>query len=81
MKPGTKTTEFWLTIVANVAGVLLLLTGVLLAAEVIGNPEKTEQLASTLVTVGTAMLGLSNTGYAVSRGIAKHRNRDDSRPR
>jgi len=58
MKPGYKTTEFWLTLLANTIGALL--TSGLIAD------------GSTLARVlGVIMMVLSTLGYNVSRGMAK----------
>ncbi len=58
MKPGYKTTEFWLTIAVNV-GAALLISGAL----PVEGPAT--QVIAALVS------GLTNAGYGVSRGLAK----------
>ena len=58
MKPGWKTTEFWLSLIAAVVGVL--------AAN--GNLDPSSSLAKI---VGIAAVVLAAMGYTVSRGIAK----------
>lgn len=60
VKPGYKTTEFWLTLVST-------LLGLLFASGVIA-PEGTDGLSKAFAFVATA---LTTMGYAVSRGLAK----------
>ena len=64
MKPGWKTTEFWLTLITQILG-LLQLTGVIKPEEAGPLSQGTGQIIGGLMTVGPAI------GYAVSRGIAK----------
>ena len=59
MKPGWKTSEFWLTLIANV-GSILILSGAL------PNEHVAVQVIAGIVA------GLSNLGYGISRGLAKH---------
>ena len=57
-KPGYKTTEFWLSLMAMVIGTLL-------ASGAIGDASKFGQLLGFLATV------LSSLGYTVSRSLVK----------
>lgn len=65
-KPGYKTTEFWLTLIANLIGVTLA-SGLVL-------PET--QLGQGL---GLATVVLSNLGYTVNRSVVKARFEDSRR--
>lgn len=56
--PGWKTTEFWRTLIADVAGFGLIVYGVIKANE-------------TAIAIGGGIVGLSTAGYSVSRGLAK----------
>ena len=58
MKPGYKTTEFWLTVASNILG-LLYASGVITDGGTIGK------------IIGVAAMILATLGYNVSRGIAK----------
>lgn len=58
MKPGYKTTEFWMTALAAMVG-LLMTSGLFL-----GDSVWTKGL-------GLVAAGLASAGYAVSRGMAK----------
>ena len=58
VKPGYKTTEFWLTILVNV-GAALLVSGLIPVESVVS------QIIAALVA------GLTNAGYGVGRGLAK----------
>lgn len=57
-KPGWKTTEFWLTLLASLAGAAI-------ASGVIGEGSQVGEI------LGTIVIGLSNLGYGVSRGLTK----------
>lgn len=57
MKAGIKTTEFWLTVAANVVGALL------------ASGQFTE--GTTAKLIGVAAMVLTTMGYTVSRGAAK----------
>ena len=59
-KPGWRTTEFWLSTVATLCGLLY-------SAEIIG-PEETGSGARALGFIAAA---LSTLGYSVSRAIVK----------
>jgi hypothetical protein len=64
MKPGYKTTEFWVSIVIAVSGVLVAM-GVI-------TPEQQAGIGEGLNTaIGGIMTVLSSLGYSISRGIAK----------
>ena len=64
MKPGIKTSEFWATAMINVVGVLAVF-GVI-------TPEQSTQLTKVAVPVaGLLAMGVSQLGYAISRGLAK----------
>ena len=58
MKPGYKTTEFWMTALAALVG--LLMTSNLFAIESVWAKG-----------LGLVAAGLASAGYAVSRGMAK----------
>lgn len=58
MKPGYKTTEFWLTSVAA-------LLGLLFASGAISDGSQIDKVLGMAATV------LSGMGYSVSRGLAK----------
>lgn len=60
VKPGYKTTEFWLTSVAS-------LLGLLFASGIIA-PEGTDGLSKAFALIATALTAM---GYSVSRGLAK----------
>lgn len=60
MKPGVKTTEFWITSITNLVA-MVFMSGVL-------SPEAVETSNNVLAAI-TA--GLTNLGYVMSRGIAK----------
>jgi hypothetical protein len=55
IKPGWKTTEFWIALLAEIVPVVLIAFGVTIPPELLA-----------------AILSVPPTGYAVSRGIAKH---------
>ena len=58
VKPGYKTTEFWMTALATVVGLVA-------ASGVVPDESGLSKL------LGLALLGLSQMGYNVSRGLAK----------
>lgn len=60
VKPGYKTTEFWLATAATVIG-LLYASGIIA-------PTGTDGLSKALAFIATS---LTTLGYAVSRGLAK----------
>jgi len=57
LKPGWKTTEFWVSILSGLAGIAV-------ALELISH-EQLDAFWGLVMTVGSAM------GYSISRGIAK----------
>lgn len=57
-KPGFRTTEFWQTTIAQLAGVILMVTGL--------KARDTE-----LILIGAGLAGISNGAYSLSRGMAK----------
>ncbi len=61
MKSGYKTTEFWLTAIASVLGLLF-------ASGVISDGSQVDKI------LGMASTVLSGCGYSVSRGLAKKNN-------
>jgi hypothetical protein len=61
VKPGAKTTEFWLTLVAQASGILTLFTGVDVSGPAQG----------AVKAVGAAVVALASLGYAISRGLTK----------
>jgi hypothetical protein len=58
LKPGWKTTEFWLTLIATMSGVLL-------ASGLFPEGGVAQEVLAVIVA------GLANLGYAISRGLAK----------
>ena len=58
MKPGYKTSEFWLTLAAN-------LVGAVLASGLVGDESGISK------GLGVAAMALASLGYSVSRGQAK----------
>ena len=63
-KPGYKTTEFWVTVVCQILGILAL-AGVI-------SPEQNTVLADGVTQiVGAVVAALSAFGYSISRGLAK----------
>ena len=67
MKPGYKTTEFWLTIVAQVVG-LLLMSG---AFDCQPGAECPAWMGTMTKLLGMASMLLSGLGYQFSRGAVK----------
>jgi len=64
MKPGYKTTEFWLTLVTNAVGIAVLMGAV--------SPEAQEPLVQAAGQLaGGVIAAVSALGYALSRGKAK----------
>ena len=59
MKAGYKTTEFWLTVVASIVGLLF-------ASGAIAEGSDLDKIMGMGATV------LAGMGYSVSRGISKH---------
>jgi len=64
MKSGIKTTEFWMSAIAQVVGILALF-GVVEPAKSSLIVEAVQQIAGGLI------MGLSALGYSISRGQAK----------
>ncbi len=63
-KPGYKTTEFWVTVVCQILGILAL-AGVI-------SPEQNTALADGVSQiVGAVVTALATFGYSISRGLAK----------
>ena len=58
MKSGYKTTEFWLTVVATILGLLF-------ASGVISEGSEVDKILGMAATILTSM------GYSISRGLAK----------
>lgn len=71
VKPGEKTTEFWLSITASMIGTVLILFGAALAGGVIPGNENAAEVGNHLILVGAGLVGVISAGYSVSRGIAK----------
>ena len=64
MKPGIKTTEFWVSTIIAVFGVLVA-TGVI-------TPEQNSALSESVTQIAGAIMSAAGAfGYAVSRGNAK----------
>ncbi len=68
MKPGYKTTEFWLTVAASIVG-LVLASGIFPAE------------GEIVKIVGLAAMVLASLGYSQSRGQAKAGESRASNPR
>jgi hypothetical protein len=69
MKPGYKTTEFWLAIASQLLGILVVL-GVI-------TPEQQDAFAGALQHIaGAIMMVGSGFGYSLSRGIAKRNGKE-----
>lgn len=67
VKPGQLTSEWKLTIAAQVQGLVIIAVAALL-----GRWQVIPEDAATLIVLGSlARMGISEAGYAVSRGIAK----------
>jgi hypothetical protein len=64
MKPGYKTTEFWLSVAA-------MLLGVLMSAGLFCTNTDTAMQAELCKLAGMATLLLSSLGYTVTRGLTK----------
>ncbi len=63
-KPGIKTTEFWVSILASVMG-LLVTTGVFDAGQA-------SEISGAIIKCGGAVItAVATAGYAYSRAIAK----------
>jgi len=63
-KPGYKTTEFWVTILTQVFGILAVL-GIL-------TPEQTTALSESFTQItGAIVITAASFGYSLSRGKAK----------
>jgi len=64
VKPGWKTTEFWVALIPKVIGILAV-TGAL-------TPDQADALTSGLIEIaGIAAVVASSFGYSISRGKAK----------
>jgi len=71
IKCGKTTTEFHLTLMSSLIGAVLVLFGALLAAGVVGGNTNAGSIGNTLIMVGAGLIGVTNAGYGISRGIAK----------
>jgi hypothetical protein len=70
MKPGYRTTEFWISLASQVLGILVIL-GVI-------TPEQQGAVAEGLnQIIGAALMVASSFGYSLSRGIAKQKSKDE----
>ena len=68
VKPGWKTTEFWLSIVTAVLGIVVMLGYI--------TPEQSTTLGTAISSiVGGVMTVISTIGYALSRAKTKSRSR------
>ena len=73
MKPGYKTTEFWLSLSTSVIGLLVIL-GVI-------TPDKSSEMMEIVrQVIGVVMLVLPQFGYTLSRGNAKASGSIDMSP-
>lgn len=61
LKTGVKTTEFWVTAIAQLAGLFTLFSGL----------DVSQQATGAVRGIGGAIAALSALGYALSRGLAK----------
>jgi hypothetical protein len=61
MKPGWKTTEFWLSLAANAVGVL----------SVAGQLPVPDNMKSGAQTAGAIITATATAAYAISRALAK----------
>lgn len=64
VKPGYKTTEFWVTVVCQLIGILSL-------AGIITPEQSTDLSAAIQQIVAAVVMGASAFGYSLSRGNAK----------
>jgi len=58
MKPGWKTSEFWVSLMAGAAGLYLIVFGV-------------RESNQSAMTIGAGLLASAGVGYSISRGMAK----------
>ena len=64
MKPGWKTSEFWVTIAVQLAGVL--------ATMGIFTPDQSDAMTEAITQIGGIVAMLASAfGYSISRGVAK----------
>lgn len=63
VKPGFKTSEFWLTVIATGVG-LLYASGYI-------HPEGADSVSKAVAFIATSLTAM---GYSISRGIAKKTN-------
>ena len=63
-KPGYKTTEFWVSVITGVTG-LLVVTGTLNLEQSTAIGEAAQSISGAVIAVASAF------GYAISRGLAK----------
>jgi len=71
MKSGWKTSEFWVSLVVKILGILVL-TGVISPEQSEVLAEQTDVLAGAIdQIIGGVMLSASTLGYSLSRGNAK----------
>ena len=67
VKPGIKTSEFWVTLIVSVISLLVML-GVIKSEQI----EEALPLADIIVQVAAGVVAALSTGaYAISRGVAK----------
>ena len=75
MKPGWKTTEFWIAGLAPQLLGILVLTGVIGPEQQVLVQDGIEVAANAGVELWGALINIAGAfGYAVSRGLAKFRN-------
>lgn len=61
VKPGVRTTEFWVAAITQLAGLFTLFGGV----------DVTSQAQGAVQAVGGAIIAVSALGYTISRGLTK----------
>lgn len=61
LKPGYKTTEFWLALVGQLTGLFTLFSGL----------DVSPQAEGAVRAVGGAIVAIVALGYAISRGLTK----------
>ena len=72
MKPGIKTTEFWMSLIPAVVGLLLALGVVTPEQGDIITGQSGEIVAAVDKIIGAVMTIVVALGYAKSRGVAKN---------
>lgn len=71
LKKGYKTSEFWVAIVGQLAGLMTLLTGL----------DVSPQAEGAVRAIGGAIVAVVALGYAISRGLAKKGALEGTQPK